>query len=119
MLSEKSKLQPLFHKVYGKKNITTFDTFYRINLTNRNNRMFFDVCLKTRKITSYTAGFVNFEIFRNIFLGPHPDGSWHINISGGKKTVHIYVQSPFGLHDFACMVDGNVMEGLTFFLEEE
>lgn len=114
--SEKGKLKSLFHEMYGEKNCASFDTFHRINLTNTKIRMLSDICLETRKITSHAAGFVNLEIFGNVLSWTHPDGPRHINVSGSKKAaVYIGIQSPFRFHEFICMVDSDMMEGLSFY----
>ena len=77
---------------------------------------FWPLSLETGKITSQATGLVHFETSGNILSWAHADGSRHIYVSGGKKTaVYIGIQSSFGFHEFICMVDSNVMEGLSFY----
>ena len=77
--------------MYSEKNRSAFYTFHRIKLSDRGIGMVSHVSFKTLKITSNTAGFINFEFRRNIFPWPHAYGTGHVDISGSEKPV-VYVE---------------------------
>ena len=116
MLPEKCELQLLFHEMYGEENSTAFYTFHRIKLSDRSIWMITHIFFETRKITSDTAGLIDFELSGNILSRAHADGTWHVEVSGSKETaVYIGIQGSFRLHEFIGMVNSDVMKGLSFF----
>ena len=115
MVSEISKHEFSFYEMNGKKNLSTFTTFHRIYLCNRQIRMLPDIKLVISIGTPQTATLIYFVYFLFLTAGI-TDFSWKINVFCIKKAI-IYktVHSTFTHHNRIRMVNTNMMQGLLLF----
>lgn len=102
----------------GEKDCAAFCTLYRVKLADSGIGMLCQVIFKTLEVASDPAGFINLELFGNMFPWAHAYSPWHVESSGSKKpAVYIGVQGPFGFHEFIGMVNGDMVQGLPFYEE--
>ena len=86
-ISQKSELELLLDEMDGKENSAAADSFYRINLSDREKRMVLLENKTVRKGSANAAGFVYFDGSFFSFPGTHADCSWHIDVACGEEAM--------------------------------
>ena len=107
----------LWHcKMQGQKNLTPFLPFYGVHFDDGKARMFFHECEKILVGAPDATLFVHLEA---VLLFPALSKAYnprHVKVFNGKDAaLDIIVQGAFVNHDFICMTNAYMVEGLTFY----
>ena len=98
----------------GKEDFPAFDPFYRVNLCDREVRIFFSVIQILRVGPAIAALFIDLPVFPALPFGK-PDSAGKVNVPGSKKIrVDQAVESTFTDHNGILVVLEDMVEGLPF-----